>query len=65
MHISSLTIRNFRNFENAVFKFNKGVNTIIGENGSGKTNAFYALRILLDSKLPRYANNLLLLNLCS
>ena len=58
MHISSLTIRNFRNFENCVFKFNKGVNTIIGENGSGKTNAFYALRILLDSKLPRYANNL-------
>lgn len=58
MYISSLIIRNFRNFGNATFKFRKGVNTVIGENGSGKTNAFYALRMLLDSNLPRYALNL-------
>ena len=41
MHISRLDIRNFRNFANATFLFEKGVNTFIGENGSGKTNAFY------------------------
>jgi len=54
MHISSLSIRNFRNFRSAKLKFTKGINTIIGENGSGKTNLFYALRILLDNTLPRY-----------
>lgn len=56
MHISSLSIRNFRNFKNAKFIFKNGINTIIGENGSGKTNLFYALRILLDDTLPRYIN---------
>lgn len=33
--------------------FEKGVNTIIGENGSGKTNLFQALRILIDESMPR------------
>lgn len=56
MHISSLTIRNFRNFKNVKLNFKSGINTIIGENGSGKTNLFYALRILLDDTLPRYIN---------
>jgi len=53
MYISSLKIKNFRNFSNSEFIFNKGVNTVIGENGSGKTNALYALRLLLDDTLPR------------
>jgi predicted ATP-dependent endonuclease of OLD family len=54
MNINSISIRNFRNFETAKLKFKKGINTIIGENGSGKTNLFYALRILIDDSLPRY-----------
>lgn len=54
MHISKFIIRNFRNFESADFNFKEGVNTIIGENGSGKTNFFYALRLMLDDTLPRY-----------
>lgn len=37
----------------ARFCFQKGVNTLIGENGSGKTNALYALRLLLDETLTR------------
>lgn len=53
MYISSLRIKNFRNFINAEFSFKKGVNTILGENGSGKTNALFALRMLLDDSLPR------------
>lgn len=56
MHISSLSIRNFRNFKNVKLNFKNGINTIIGENGSGKTNLFYAIRILLDDTLPRYIN---------
>ena len=58
IHISKLTIRNFRNFRNATFKFEKGVNTLIGENGSGKTNAFYAIRLLIDDSLPIRASSL-------
>lgn len=54
MYISSLAIRNFRNFKQAKFYFQNGINTVIGENGSGKTNLFYALRVLLDDTMPRY-----------
>lgn len=53
MYISKLSLRNFRNFCNASLDFNKGVNTIIGENGSGKTNLFHAIRLLVDESMPR------------
>lgn len=53
MYISNLSIRNFRNFRNASLDFVKGVNTVIGENGSGKTNLFHAIRILIDEGMPR------------
>ena len=39
----------------AKFCFRQGVNTLIGENGSGKTNALHALRLLLDETLERNA----------
>jgi len=53
MYISKLSIRNYRNFQNVSLLFQKGVNTIIGENGSGKTNLLTALRLLIDDTLPR------------
>ena len=53
MYISEFSLRNFRNFNKGKLKFNQGINTIIGENGSGKTNILFALRIMLDSNLPR------------
>lgn len=55
MHITELRIRNFRNFMKARFCFEPGVNTLIGENGSGKTNVFQAIRLLLDESLERNA----------
>ncbi|ENM3858791.1 ATP-dependent endonuclease [Vibrio cholerae] len=58
MYISSLKIRNFRNFLSSRFTFKKGVNTILGENGSGKTNALFTLRLLLDESLPRNVTRL-------
>ncbi len=58
MYISKVTIRNYRNFLNAKFVFKKGINTIIGENGSGKTNLFRAIRLILDDNLYRYAYRL-------
>ncbi|HGN7348710.1 TPA: ATP-dependent endonuclease [Staphylococcus aureus] len=59
MYISQLEITNFRNFKNTIFKFKKGVNTLIGENSSGKSNVLYALRLLLDENLPFNATKLL------
>lgn len=53
MYISKLSIRNYRNFRNISLKLTKGINTIIGENGSGKTNLLQGIRILIDSSLPR------------
>lgn len=53
MYISKLSVRNFRNFRNVTLQFQKGVNTIIGENGSGKTNILHALRLLIDESMPR------------
>lgn len=58
MHISKLTLVNYRNFANTTLTFNKGVNTIIGENGSGKTNLFRAIRLLLDDNMVRSAHKL-------
>lgn len=51
MYISKVSLVNYRNFENAIFLFNKGINTIIGENASGKTNLFRAIRLILDDGL--------------
>lgn len=59
MYISQLQLTNFRNFKNAIFKFKQGVNTLIGENSSGKSNVLYAIRLLLDESLPINATKLL------
>jgi predicted ATP-dependent endonuclease of OLD family len=48
MYISKVSLVNYRNFANAKVVLNKGVNTIIGENGSGKTNLFRSIRLLLE-----------------
>ncbi len=53
MYISKLCLRNYRNFSNSNFNFSKGINTLIGENGCGKTNVMQAMRVLLDETLPR------------
>ncbi|WP_447832477.1 ATP-dependent nuclease [Aeromonas salmonicida] len=53
MHISKLTLINYRNFANASLRFSKGVNTIIGENGAGKSNVLKAIRLMLDDNMVR------------
>lgn len=58
MHITKLSLVNYRNFKNVKLLFNKGINTIIGENGSGKTNLFRAMRLMLDNSIPRSATKL-------
>ena len=58
MYISKVSLVNYRNFANANFKFNKGINTIIGENGCGKTNVFRAMRLLLEDASYQFAYKL-------
>ena len=55
MHLSGMSVVNYRNFANAHLLFNKGVNTLIGENASGKSNLFRAMRLLIDESLMRSA----------
>lgn len=58
MYISKFSLVNYRNFSNASFVFKKGINTIIGENGSGKTNVFRAIRLLLEDSSYQFAYKL-------
>ncbi|HYX05966.1 MAG TPA: AAA family ATPase [Bacteroidales bacterium] len=47
MYLREFHIKNFRNIKDLTIHFNNGVNIIIGENNSGKTTIFDALRICL------------------
>lgn len=58
MFISNVSIVNYKSFKNTKFSFKEGINTIIGENGSGKTNLFRAIRLLLDDNLLRMSYKL-------
>lgn len=62
MKITSLHLRNYRNYENAEVNFSEGMNVILGNNGQGKTNLLESLvylsltrsfRISDDRKLIR------------
>jgi predicted ATP-dependent endonuclease of OLD family len=44
MFISRLFIKNFRNLRHLDVDLRQGVTCFIGENNSGKTNVFHALR---------------------
>lgn len=48
MNISRVYIKNFRNFEDFGINFTNGFQTIIGENNIGKSNFYYAIRLILD-----------------
>lgn len=50
MYLKYVQIVNFRNHLHSKYEFAPGVNTIIGENDSGKSNGMTALRILLDGE---------------
>ncbi|MGV3632523.1 MAG: DNA replication/repair protein RecF [Bacteroidota bacterium] len=46
MHIKSLSLVNFKNYRQAEFRFDAGVNCFVGKNGSGKTNILDAVHYL-------------------
>src|SRR6266404_4077142 len=51
MFISRVFIKNFRNLRRFDVEIALGVTCFIGENNSGKTNIFQALRFVLDGNI--------------
>lgn len=51
MRLSRIRIQNYRNFRSIDAGLGRHV-VILGENGTGKSNLLYALRLLLDPALP-------------
>lgn len=58
MYIEEIRLRNFKNFKSEKAFFNKGVNVLIGENDSGKTNFLDAIRLLLDKRMSWFEKEL-------
>lgn len=54
MIIKSIRMENFRSHRNTKINFNKGITTIIGQNGSGKSSIFQAMNFALFA--PRGSN---------
>ncbi|MGO4889013.1 DNA replication/repair protein RecF [Anaerobacillus sp. MEB173] len=53
MHISELTLTNYRNYEKQHVTFENKVNVILGENAQGKTNIMEAIYVLALAKSHR------------
>ncbi|MDE7328591.1 MAG: DNA replication/repair protein RecF [Clostridia bacterium] len=53
MYIESVTLKNFRNYEDRTVFFKEGLNVIIGENACGKTNLLESLYCSGIGKSPR------------
>lgn len=56
MYISNVKIRNYKNFYSENINFNKSITTVIGENGTGKTNLFNAVRLITDNSFRHFFN---------
>lgn len=57
MHLSRITIKNFRNFKHLHVQLGQHA-VVLGENKVGKTNLLFALRMILDPTLPDSARRL-------
>ena len=58
MHIKTLKLQNFRNYEDARFVLDPAVNLICGENGQGKTNLLEAAAACSTMRLFRTAQKI-------
>jgi DNA replication and repair protein RecF len=63
MRITKLALKNFRSYKDLELKLEPGVNTFIGDNGSGKTNIAESLIYLSFLSSHRVANDLPLISL--
>lgn len=54
MHLSKVSIKNFRSLKEINLNFHKGKNIIVGRNNAGKSNIIKALDIVLGESSPTY-----------
>ncbi|MDY6367078.1 MAG: DNA replication and repair protein RecF, partial [Clostridia bacterium] len=53
MNVTTLKLKNFRNYEEEIFEFDNGINLLTGKNAQGKTNAAEAIFFLCTGYSPR------------
>lgn len=46
MHVETLTVRDFRNYDSYILNLNRGLTVLVGANAVGKTNLIEALQLL-------------------
>lgn len=46
MHLQTIHLFNYRNYQNQELRLNRGINVLIGANGQGKTNLLEAIYYL-------------------
>ena len=63
MNLSQLTLKNYRNYENAILNFNNKINIIIGDNAQGKTNILEAIYFLAITKSYRTSDDVNLIRI--
>ena len=56
MHVTTLAVRDFRNYERAEVELGPGLNVAAGANGAGKTNLLEALYVGLTARSCRTSN---------
>ena len=56
MRVTSLTVRDFRNYERARIDLSEGLTVLAGPNGAGKTNLLEALYFALTARSCRTSN---------
>lgn len=62
MYLSTIQLRNFRNYQDLTVDFSPGINVFIGENAQGKTNLLEAIYVLAMTRGHRTANDRELIN---
>ena len=58
MILNTLTLKNFKKYENKTFRFDEGLIGIIGKNGSGKSTIFEAIFYALYGEFKRKKENI-------
>jgi DNA replication and repair protein RecF len=57
MHVSELSVRDFRSYAEVTVRFEPGINVLVGTNGQGKTNLVEALSYLATFSSHRVASD--------
>lgn len=57
MFIKTLSLKDYRNYEQGVIHFSDGINILFGKNAQGKTNVIEAIYVCATSKSHRTSND--------